>query len=232
MARFIFIGYIYFKILLSLYSVPLYKRILSFLYPIRIWKGSSLQNKVLELLLYQNQYQLATEDALYSDGTRYRPLVLAFNELKTVLPNVKSVLVLGTGLGSAVQILDSKKIKAEYTLVDIDKTVLNLAKNYLSKRSGLSFVCADAVEFMNGNAKKYDLVIIDVFLSRVVPGSVIARAFLSKCKNAVTNGSYIVVNYIISTEEEWQRVSGNITSVFPDHKIIGSGINRIIIAKV
>jgi len=181
--------------------------------------------------LYQNQYQLATDDALYSDGTRYRPLVLAFNEMKTSLTEVKSVLVLGTGLGSAVQILEGKKVSAEYTLVDIDKTVLNLARNYLPKRSGLSFICADAVEFMKENTRKYDLVIVDVFLSRIVPGSVVARDFLSKCKAALNDGGYIVINYIISADNEWQRVFGNITSVFPDPQIIGSGINRIIVAK-
>lgn len=215
-----------------MYSVPLYKRLLSFLYPVTIWKGSSLQNKVLELLLYQNQYQLATDDALYSDGTRYRPLVLAFNEMKVTLPKVKTVLVLGTGLGSAVQILESKKVSAEYTLVDIDKTILNLAKSYLPKHRGLSFICADAVEFMKGNTRQYDLVIVDVFLSRIVPGSVVARDFLSKCKEALNKGCYVVINYIISGDSEWERVFGNITSVFPDHKIIGSGINRIIVAKV
>ena len=76
----------------------------SLLYPVRIRKSSSTVNPVLELFYFQGRYMLGTPDAVYSDGDRYRPLVAAFTApgLKPHLGNVRNVLVLGTGLASAV----------------------------------------------------------------------------------------------------------------------------------
>jgi spermidine synthase len=212
--------------------VPFYKKMLSYLYPVSIWKGEGTQNPFLELLLYQNQYQLATKDALYSDGNRYRPLVLAFNEIGREISSVKKVLVLGTGLGSAVQILRSKNLSPSFIMVDNDKKVLELAQHMLHRQKNISFICTDANEFISKTKDTYDLLIVDVFRSRIVPGSIIARAFLEKCRQAITEGKYLVLNYIITDEEEWTRALENINSVFPGNKILNNGINRIVIARV
>ena len=214
----------------SLFNIPVHKRLLSYLFPVTVWKGQGTQNPCLELLLYQNQYQLATEDALYSDGNRYRPLVLAFDEIGREISLVKSALVLGTGLGSAVQILRSKGLSPSFVMVDIDKKVLELAQHMLHMQRDISFVCADALEFISKTSDKFDLLIVDVFRSRVVPGSVTARDFLEKCRNSTNK--YLVLNYMVTDEEEWQRVLENVTEVFADNKILNTGINRIIVARV
>lgn len=215
-----------------MFAVPLHKRLLSFLYPVSVWKGEGTQNPFLELLLYQNQYQLATKDALYSDGNRYRPLVMAFNEIGKAITNVKKVLVLGTGLGSAVQILHSKNVRPSFVLVDNDKKVLELAQHMLHMEKKISFVCTDAIEFVSKTNDSFDILIVDVFRSRIVPGSIIARAFLEKCRQAISQGGYLVLNYIITDDEEWQRALENINDVFPGNKILNNGINRIVVATV
>ncbi len=155
---------------------------------------------------------------------------MAFDELGKDLATVKDVLVLGTGLGSAVQILRSKGLSPSVVMVDIDKKVLELAQHMLHTQKAMSFVCADAHEFVSKTTEKFDLLIVDVFRSRIVPGSITARAFLEKCRQIT--GKYLVLNYIITDEEEWLSVSENINSVFPGNKILNNGINRIIVARV
>lgn len=99
----------------------------SLFYPVLIRRASSAVNPVLELYRYRGRWQLATADALYSDGGQYRPLLAAFRTLKPQLPAVKNMLVLGTGLGSAVQILHEMGHHPACTLVELDEKVLQWA---------------------------------------------------------------------------------------------------------
>src|SRR4051812_39338961 len=112
-------------------NIPFYKKFFSYLYPVTLWKGPGDTNPHLELLLYCNRLQLTTPEALYSDGDRYTPALTAINNLKDLLPSVKSVLALGGGLGSIVRIVCSKGYKPQFTLVEKDKVVLRLALELL-----------------------------------------------------------------------------------------------------
>jgi spermidine synthase len=217
-----------------LQTPELHKRLLSYLYPIRIKSGGSADNAVLELYYYRGQWQLATIDALYSDGYRYRPLLVAYRHLKDRLPLLKQVLVLGTGLGSAVQIMNKMGYQPHFTLVDIDKVVLQWALEILGQRSPqqLTPVCIDARQFVETAACIYDLLIIDIFSGRVVPAFVTSTDFLQKCRRSVAPGGHLVFNYIVNDEKKWEALQVIINDVFPQHKIKILGINRIIIASV
>ncbi|MEI8278967.1 MAG: fused MFS/spermidine synthase [Bacteroidota bacterium] len=214
-------------------KIPFHKRLISYIYPVKIRESSSSVNPVLELFFYRNRYQLATLDALYSDGDKYRPLTIAFKAIKEQLPKVRNVLVLGTGLGSAVHILDGMGCQPNYTLVEIDKQVLQWALEFLptNVRHVLP-VHEDAVHFVQENEKKYDLLIVDVFVGREVPDFVISNSFIEKCHQSVIPGGHFIVNYIVNDNRQWEKVQQKITNIFPKNKIISLDMNRIIIATV
>ena len=94
--------------------------------PVLIRRSAGSVNSRLLLYLYRNQFQLATSDVYYSDGTRYEPVVAVINALKPVMPGIKKVLVLGTGLGSIVDIVHAQKFFPKFTLVEIDKVILRM----------------------------------------------------------------------------------------------------------
>ena len=100
-------------------------------------------NPLLELLLYQGRLQLATADALYSDGNNYRPVIAMINHLKAHMPEIKTVLALGTGLGSLPQIMKRRGYQPHFTLVEYDKVVLQWAMELLGDKN-ITPVCADA----------------------------------------------------------------------------------------
>lgn len=217
-----------------MYQVPIYKRILSYIIPVRIREGSSEENPSLELFLFRGGYQLATPDAVYSDGKRYRPLVAAFKELEQELTRINKALLLGTGLGSAVQILENKGYYPEFVLVDKDSTILDWAKELLDSREQkqvIRTVCTDAAIFMQENQEQFDLIIVDIFNGRVVPDFVTQADFLKSCRRSMNPGGRLVLNYIISDEAEWNRVLSRFRTVFSNYDMVGFGINRIIIAK-
>jgi spermidine synthase len=79
---------------------------------------------------------------------------------------------------------------------------------------------------------KYDLVIADIFKSRVVPAFVTTEIFLTQCRRSVNPGGHIVINYMVNNDKEWRAAIAAINAVFPGNRVINHGINRIIIATV
>ncbi|RYE24921.1 MAG: class I SAM-dependent methyltransferase [Sphingobacteriales bacterium] len=216
-------------------QVPLYKKILSMVYPVLVKTAEESDRVPLpQLYLYRGQYQVATHDALYSDGTRYRPLKIAYAKIEQKLPGVKNVLVLGTGLGSAVQILYNKGYQPEYTLVDYDKTTLKWAMELLPAvvAPKTTPVLNDAESFMQTHDKQYDLVVVDIFKGRRVPAFVMTTAFLQNCRRCMKPAATLVLNYMINNEAEWQGSLVAFKQAFPNHEVITTGINRLIIATV
>ena len=215
-------------------KIPLHKRLMSFFHPVWLSHHQSEINPYLELLLYKGRVQLATADALYSDGVEYTPAIGVLNDLKKFLPQVKSVLILGVGLGSTVSIIRKRGYNPAFTLVEIDKVVLKLALEFLSEDSEakIDAVCNDAQIFVAENTKQHDLLFIDIFNSRTVPDFVSSLSFLSNCRKSIAPGGRVAFNYIINSEEEWVRTQKTFASVFPQHHVISSDINRLFIGEV
>jgi len=169
---------------------------------------------------------------MYSDGDHYLPAVAAINDLKTFLPGVKNVLVLGTGLGSVVQVIRGKGYAPNFTIVEIDKVVLRWAMEFFDAKdiNKITPVCMDAKEFMARNVIKYDLIFMDVFSGRVVPQFVYSGAFLTRCKNSLSDGGKLAFNYIINEPEEWEQVKETFSEIFPGYHILNLGVNQILIS--
>ncbi len=216
--------------------VPLYKRLLSYLYPVRIKKLPGNINPALELLLYNNRWQLATRNALYSDGHMYRPMVTAFKAMRDILPDLKDILLLGAGLASAVHVLHRMGIRpASVTMVDVDEAVLLLALQCLpgNAAAGITPVCADARDYMKRDASRfYDLVIVDVFIGRTVPEEISGEMFLRQCRDRINPGGRFVMNYMVEQIDEWLAFRKRIAAVFPQHTVLEFGLNKIIIGSI
>lgn len=214
-------------------TLTIFQRILSYITPVLLRKTSSDKNPLLELQYYRGRLQLATSDALYSDGEHYRPLRIGFRQIKNFLPEVKNVLVLGTGLGSAVQVMDKMGFHPDFTMVDHDSTVLKWALETLPGYGAqITPVCADAKEYMAANSDVFDLLVVDIFNSRIVPGFVVSADFLAKCRNSIRPGGKMIMNYIVQRNEDWIPVDANIRKVFPQCHCIDDGLNRVVIATV
>ena len=205
---------------------------MSYFHPVWLGNEKGSVNPFLELMLYKDRIQLATKDALYSDGEYYTPALTVTRHLSEFLPHAKRVLILGVGLGSMVQIIRKLRLDPVFTLVEIDEVVLQLALEFLlmDKDTKIDAVCDDAAHFMVNNKAKFDLIFIDIFESRVVPDFVTSAAFLNNCRSSLADGGRLAFNYIIDDPYQLQKVVDTFDSVFPNYKILTSDINRIFIA--
>ena len=195
---------------------------------------SSLEHPVLDVYFYKNQFQLATSDALYSDGTRYQPLLQGLRQIKKDLPKIENMLVLGAGLGSAVSILDKMGFYPTMTLLDNDEVILKMSNELMDYqlRDNIALVCEDAASFIKKNEQKFDLIIIDIFKGRVVPDFAVQKDFLVSCKRSLSRPGYIIMNYMINSKKEWIEFQGVFNLIFSNTQIIEIGINRVMIARV
>lgn len=216
------------------FKVSPLKRILSYLVPVTVANSTGSQNKFLEFILYRNQWQLATEDALYSDGDRYQPYRIAFKHVpKTRLSKVSDCLILGTGLGSIVQILHGRyKCNARFSLVEYDEKILQWALESLSAQgiNQLEPYCDNAADFVKTHQKKYDMICIDIFSGREVPSIFTEAEFLMQSRQLLKPGGIWVMNYIVNDEKETIDFLRNATKIFPSVSVIEKEQNRILIA--
>ena len=217
------------------FKISPFKRMLSYLVPVTIANSRGKQNRFLEFILYRNQWQLATEDALYSDGTRYEPFNVAFKYAsKEKLNNLSNSLILGTGLGSIVQILHAKyKTKSAFTLVEYDETILKWALESLSTMGirNLKPYCGYAEDFVKEDKDRYDLLCIDIFTGREVPAQFTEKDFLTATKKLLKPGGLWIMNYIVNDAMETMQFLSNVKSLFPDVEVIEKNQNMILVAE-
>ncbi len=199
-------------------------------FPIKIRKTASAYNPFLELYFYKGQWQLTTKDAIYSDGTRYRPLLLAFEKINDQLPQISSVLVLGAGLGSAVSILQKKGFNPSFTLVERDKAILKWCHEIFKDHLNLHWLEEDASRFVKHRSNRYDMVIVDIFNSQLVPEFVTQLDFLEACRTLLNTNGFFIFNYIVKNEEQWKQTIARLQSLYPNIQVQQLGFNRIVVA--
>ncbi|MBS1782546.1 MAG: fused MFS/spermidine synthase [Bacteroidetes bacterium] len=203
---------------------------MSYLFPIKIWKGSGDAHPNLELFLYRGQWQLATEDAIYSDGVRYSPMVKAFSQLRTQIPAWKKVLVLGGGAGSAARILRKMGSASEVLLVENDGQIIQLMESELPDEN-IRYVCEDAKTFIASNKIHFDVVVIDIFIGRKVPEFVSKDTFLAACQRACHKNGIVIINFMINDVPDSERFDAMVAH-FTNYAVIDIGINKVVIVKV
>lgn len=215
-------------------TASVWQRLLSFLLPVSIAKGSDEEGESLQVMLYRNNWQLAARTALYSDGIQYRPFRLAFDQLqRQKLQSFENCLILGTGLGSIVQMLHHKyKADCSYYLVEKEQQILKWALSVL-RQQGIRSIhpyCGDALIYMQQNKKQFNLICIDIFNDREVPSVFVTNGFLQMCRQALAPGGVWIMNYIIDEPEKWEVLKGNVSKAFGAFDILENDENRVLIA--
>lgn len=111
----------------------------------------------------------------------------------------QSVLIIGGGDGGALEEVLKHKDIQKVTMVEIDETVVEMSKKYLTSICGTSFddprtdlVIADASDFIASCKERYDVIIIDS-TDPIGPGEVLfTKHFYQSCQQCLTHGGILV----------------------------------------
>ncbi len=184
---------------------PLWKRIWSHFQDVSLEQTSSLSNPYLEVLLVQGRHQLVTKDAIYSFDDKYENFRLSFDKLDLDKLPGKRVLILGLGLGSVIYILEKLlNKKYDYTAVEIDPEICRLCSEYTLDDidTFVEVVQAEAMSFLEYNEETYDMIIMDIFQSAVIPQKFQTVEFLNILKSKLHPKGLCLYNRMNLTEND------------------------------
>lgn len=210
------------------------QRALSFVWPQTIERFNH-QGQTLTLDLYYNQFMLCTSEAIYSWGTRYKPFRIPFQHIKKELPGVNRFLLLGTGLGSALALLQQKyNCFPESVLVDHNDLILELSQRYmnLNTRNNVTWICNDAMDEIRTQQEKFDLIGIDLFNNMEVAHPFKQEVFFQQIAECLNPGGIAIFNHVFHSQNDYALVQKRMNMVFNHVQPITKGINTFTIARI
>lgn len=191
---------------------------------------------ILEITWYNGKKHLNTKNANYSYGALQK--VLKFGLTKMEISDMGSVLLLGLGGGSVIETLRNDfDYKKSVVAVDIDEKIIDIARNEFNLKDDkhLEIHCRDAFVFMQNNGRKFDLIIIDLFIDTEVPTPFLTIPFWENVLNAASGKGNILFNATLgqtksrALTEVIDYLKSHIYRVEIYEKV--NGINTVIIAK-
>lgn len=204
------------------------KKIISYIYPITIENKKDYKQRNLKLQLYCGQYLLSTAQAVYSYGTMYAPFRITYKKIKNQIPHIKTMLLLGTGLGSALKILQQKyNSYPQAFLIDIDKEAIYFSMKYmqLNKKNNVQWIQCDALQYIANSNMLYDLIAVDVFIDTLLPADYKNESFFNQCYTHLTANGICIINTILTTKNEVGKVENGLYAIFALVKKYTLGIN-------
>jgi len=123
-----------------------------------------------------------------------------FSRFNIVERDVRSALILGFGAGSVARILLGEyKKDLHLTGVEKDSVVIELARKYfhIDRYKNLTIHIEDAGDFVENCNKKFDLVVVDIFVGADVPEKFRDEEFLSQLGRLLSPGGIAFFNVLV-----------------------------------
>ena len=182
-----------------------WQRWLSYVTEVRLEETSSEYHSILAVNLVKGRHQLCSEKTIYSYDDKYDNFRLAFDQLDFEKYQWKRVLVLGLGLASVPYLLEKTfGLTMEYTAVELDTVVAELAHNYTLSglESPVEVVIADAYHYLRLCQDQYDMIVMDVFAEDVIPQKFQTEKFYRRLQECLTDDGILLYNRLAMTADD------------------------------
>ena len=216
----------------------MFKKILSYIYNFEKSK-ISLYNGKVRVILRDGKKILNTDHANYSFGSLHRIMRFALGNI--ILGTDENILLLGLGGGSVIDIVrNDLRITNKLVAVDIDPVIIEIARQEfaLDSYENTEIICADAYEYIQTEAGKYGLIIIDLFIDNKVPEKFYGDIFWDHISQILMPTGQIIFNTMIenNSRELFDTLAENLEnkgfSVTIHEKVARSNVMMIIKRKI
>jgi spermidine synthase len=185
------------------------KKIISYFYPIPIYKTTSKISKSLEVTMVNGEIVLDIKNTNYSYGSLQRILRKGLKSIgfENII-YMSHILVLGVAGGSVIKILvDEIGYQGKITGIELDEKVIDLAHVYfnLHKIKNLQLIHHEAFEFVLKTKKNYDLIIIDIFQDTTMPNFLFEAFFQNRLTEILNQNGYILFNTMLLSQHDNAR---------------------------
>lgn len=175
--------------------------LLSFVARQKLVRRSSAHHAFLEVSIVRGRTVLDGATVNYSFGGLHQVFAEAFERLAVADRDLRSILLLGLGAGSVVELLRRKgRVKAPITALEIDPVMVEIAREHfgLSRWKNLEVITADAVAWVAHENRRFDLVVVDLFDEAVIPPACRTPWFLRRLRDHLAPGGLLVFNVVAS----------------------------------
>ena len=179
---------------------------LSHIYPQTILRMSSRYNRDIRINEERGTFKLLVNGSRQSGAYIELLWRRSFEEFG-ITPNnsVRSILVLGVAGGTVIHLLHHMYPAATITGVDVDDVMLDIGRTYfgLGNVKLLRLIHQDARPYVQEAAvqkKRYDLMIVDLFLGRDIPLFVRSPIFLRQLRRILKKDGTVVINFLRELE--------------------------------
>jgi spermidine synthase len=204
----------------------MFKRLLSYFYPIKIYSQKSTLSKSLEITWTNGDLVMDSLNTNYSYGSLQRILKLGLKNIGfTKIQKMEHILVLGVAGGSVIKTLvDDIKFFGKITGVEIDSEIIKIANQYfqLDQIPQLEIVIDDAFEFVLKTTEKYDLIIVDIFQDTKMPNFLFENYFIDRICFILKKKAFILFNTMLLNKADNLRNQKLITEFKKEYFTIKS----------
>ena len=186
-------------------AVSFFKNITSYIFPIMIEQKTGNVSPQLEVNLVNGKYVLDTEKTNYSHGALHWVFDQTFQVYNLNEREIKNVLILRFGAGSVASLLTEKfNIKCGITGVEKDQVVIDLAYKYfgINRFKNLELICNDASEYVQECSKKFDVIVVDLYIDDQVPYCFHKEEFIKQLKIMLQPQGILFFNKVVNNEKQ------------------------------
>lgn len=150
---------------------------------------------------------------LYTGGLAIQSLISMDNPAQVLLPVNKalllgalwtspsgSILNLGMGGGTIERALMNSPFKL--TSVELEKTIIDIAKTYFTLSSHTNIVHSCALNFLSNNKQQQNLITVDLFQSETMPTFVYTPDFYTKLRDNLSIHGTVMINLYPKNNED------------------------------
>lgn len=192
-----------------------FKEYISYFRPQLIYQATSSYNRNIEVRMISGRLTLLVNGIQQTGNYTEKLWETGLGEVKIINP--KNILIFGVGGGGLFHHLHHRFPQANLTGVDVDVEIIRIAKTYfgLDKLNNLTLIQQDARTFRSD--KRYDLVIIDLYIGNGVPDFVSQRPFLDHVYSMLKKRGMLVMNYF--HQKNQKEKARHIANFFPDARV-------------
>jgi predicted O-methyltransferase YrrM len=199
----------------------MFKKIVSYLIPIKIYQTKSLVSKSIEVTWANGELVLDSENTNYSYGSLQRILKIGLKNIgyKKIVA-MDHILVLGVAGGSVIKtLIDEIKYKGKITGVEIDSEIIKIANTYfkLDAIENFELINEDAFEFVLKTKEKYHLIIIDIFQDTTMPNFLFEPFFIHRICSLLKSKGFVLFNTMILDEKQNLRNKKYVSEFYENH---------------
>lgn len=214
-----------------------WQKALSLLVDVPVQQQRSIINGTIYISRYRGAWMVATDHAVRGWGLNYQPFKTAFEFLEIWQRPVKSVLLLGAGTGSVIELLTRHGQEFEFTVSESDPVFQDLAASFLAKnlQDQLEWHQTCAKIMLGATTARYDLIVVDELVKELPPQNICTQSFVEQLKAHLLPGGHVLFHHPSGKHRLKQATnalySGPFTKVFPHAVKRAIGDSTVLIAQ-